>query len=143
MIPYQTTGCAGRGHLIYLCMYVRTKLTCSLPSLRLPAVPTPQDHMGAAGFVYNHFAQRDSVAPTIIASSRIRRSLNVKEKRSPTSDWYNNRGVPIPEKMSQYEYEHIMVGGLTLEVTKINAHMAGDVQVYLDKTVPGNAAQGE
>ena len=99
--------------------------------------------MGAAGFVYNHFAQRDSVTPTIIASSSVRRTLNVKEKRSPTSDWYNNRGVPIPEKMSKDEYEHIMVGGLTLEVTKMSGHMAGDVHVYLDKTVPGNAAQGE
>lgn len=116
------------------------QLACS-PSLRLPAVPT-QDHMGAAGFVYDHFGQRDSAAPTIIASGRIRRTLNEKEKRSPTSDWYNNRGVVIPQLMSRDEYEHIMVGGLTLEITKINAHMAGDVQVYLDKNVAGNAAQG-
>ncbi|CAM9117287.1 unnamed protein product, partial [Ectocarpus sp. 8 AP-2014] len=42
----------------------------------------PQDHIGAAGMVYDHFAQ-DS--PTIIASKRIRATIKARDNRDPTS----------------------------------------------------------
>lgn len=44
----------------------------------------PQDHIGAAGFVYDHFTQ-DGHSPTIIASKRIRADLRNKDARDPRS----------------------------------------------------------
>lgn len=43
-----------------------------------------QDHIGAAGFVYDHFTQDDH-SPTIIASKRIRADLRGKDRRDPGS----------------------------------------------------------
>lgn len=124
-------------------LYIFFRAAC-LPFCLSSCLPRqPQDHIGASRLVSDHFEQKDSMAPTVISSSRIRKALNDKNYLSPTSVWYNNRQVRIPEKMSQSEYKHIMVGGLTAEVTKLHAHVAGDVLVYFDKAEPGNAAQGE
>lgn len=41
-----------------------------------------QDHIGAAGMVYDHFAH-DS--PTIIASKRIRATIKERDERDPTT----------------------------------------------------------
>lgn len=98
-----------------------------------------KDHIGAAGFVYDHFAGDD---PVIIASKRIRRQLRMKDKRDPTTAFGNNRGVPIPEKLEEVDYAHLAVGGLVFALDKINAHQDGDLVIYLDKNAPENSAQG-
>ncbi|CAM9270290.1 unnamed protein product, partial [Ectocarpus sp. 6 AP-2014] len=98
-----------------------------------------QDHIGGAGFVYDHFAHNN---PTIIASKRIRHDLKSKDDRDPTSVFGNNRGVPIPEKLEAAEYRELSVGGLRFELQKIHAHQPGDLFIFLDKSVPENAAAG-
>eukprot|EP00903_Cladosiphon_okamuranus_P012976 g12110.t1 len=97
------------------------------------------DHVGAAGFVHDYFAQDN---PTIIASKRTRAELNTRDKRDPTSVHGNNRGVPIPEKLEAADYREIQVGNLRFEVQKIHANERGDLSVFLDKTIPQNAAEG-
>eukprot|EP00752_Nemacystus_decipiens_P002140 g2039.t1 len=97
------------------------------------------DHMGAAGLVYDHFAQD---RPTIIASKRSRAELKARDDRDPTSVHGNNRGVPIPEKLEAADYRELHVGNLRFEAQKIHAHERGDLFVFLDKTIPENAAEG-
>lgn len=57
-------------------------------------------------------------------------------------DTGNNRGVPIPEKLEAADYREVQVGNLRFELQKIHAHERGDLSVFLDKTIPENAAEG-
>ncbi|CAM9691667.1 unnamed protein product [Scytosiphon promiscuus] len=98
------------------------------------------DHVGAAGLVYDYFAQDD---PTIVSSKRIRAALKTRDDLGdPTSVHGNSRGVPIPEKFDATDYRQLEVGGLRFELRKLHAHQRGDLFVFLDKNVAENAAQG-
>lgn len=50
--------------------------------------------------------------------------------------------MPIPEKQEASDYRELQVGNLRFELQKIHAHERGDLFVFLDKTIPENAAEG-
>lgn len=72
-----------------------------------------QDHIGAAGLVFDHFAPDE---PTLVASKRTRRALKIKDMRDPSTAFGNNRGVPIPDEMNDVDDGHVSVGSLRFDL---------------------------
>lgn len=77
--------------------------------------------------------------PAVISSRYPRWTMIKKNKRDPTTAFGNNRGVPVPE---WYDEDILEVGGLRLDMDKIDAHETGDYLIYLDKERVKNANEG-